>query len=110
MRFQPRIFLIMLLCIGAENMHASEQISIKAGCALCHAVVKPADNKKMIGPSYKEIAIKYKGRADAVAVLSDEVRKGSKGVWGPIPMLPTPPSKLSDADLKAVITWILKTP
>jgi cytochrome c len=42
--------------------------------------------------------------------MRGRIRQGSKGVWGPLPMAPTPADKLSDADLKAVVTWVLKTP
>jgi cytochrome c len=36
------------------------------------------------------------------------VREGGKGVWGPIPMPPHPVAKISDADLKAAIAWVLE--
>ena len=39
----------------------------------------------------------------------EKVRKGGSGVYGPVPMPPNPPDKISDADLKAVIEAILKT-
>jgi cytochrome c len=84
---------------------ASEQIAVKAGCAVCHAATK-----KVLGPSYRDIAIKYKNRTDALTLLSGRVRHGGKDVWGPVPMPPTDASKVNDADLKAVLTWILKTP
>ena len=94
---------------GAASMalpaQGSPQISQKAGCAVCHA---PA--AKSLGPSYQEIARKYKGRADAPALLAGRVRKGSQGVWGAVPMPPTAPDKLSDAELKAVVAWLLATP
>jgi cytochrome c len=67
-------------------------------------------DRKLVGPSYKEIAAKYKTRADAIPYLSQRVRKGGPGNWGAIPMAANDVSKLSDADLKAVLTWILKTP
>jgi cytochrome c len=83
---------------------ASEAIATKAGCLACHAV-----DKKVVGPSYKDIAAKYKGQADAAAKLADKVRKGGVGVWGPppIPMPPNPVDKISDADLKTVVQWVL---
>lgn len=86
----------------AASAIASEAISRKAGCAICHAV-----DKKGIGPSYQEIATKYKGNAKAADLLAQRVRKGSSGVWGQVPMAATPPDRLSDADLKAVVAWIL---
>ena len=74
----------------------------KAGCMACHAM-----DKKLVGPAFKDIAAKYKGQADAVAKLSEKVRKGGSGVFGPVPMAPNPPDKISDADLKAAIEQIL---
>ncbi len=79
------------------------EIMTKAGCTACHA-----NDKKLVGPAYKDVAAKYKGQADAVAKLSDKVRKGGQGVWGPVPMIPHPADKISDADLKAVVEAILK--
>ncbi|MFO1266040.1 MAG: c-type cytochrome [Rubrivivax sp.] len=74
----------------------------KAGCLACHAV-----DKKLVGPAYKEVAAKYKGKPEMVATLSAKVRKGGQGVWGPVPMPPTGPDKISDADLKSAIEWVL---
>lgn len=97
--------LALLLLCGAGSAIASEKIAMQAGCATCHAA-----DRKIIGPSYRDIAAKYKGQAGAPKMLAERVRKGGPGVWGPVPMMPTPASKLSDADLAAVIAWLLKTP
>ena len=83
---------------------ASAQADLaQKNCGSCHAL----DTKKM-GPSFKDIAAKYKGQ-DVVAKLMEKARKGGSGVWGPVPMAPNPPDKISDADLKAAIEQILKT-
>ena len=74
----------------------------KAGCTACHAF-----DKKIVGPAYKDVAAKYKGQ-DVVARLMQKVRAGGKDVWGPVPMPPTGPDKISDADLKAAIEAVLK--
>jgi len=106
---KSRMLLIVLAAaagvLAAGAAAASEQLATKGGCAACHAA-----DKKMIGPAYKDIAAKYKGRADAPAMLAAKVRSGGKDVWGPVPMLPSDAKKISDADLKTVIAWILKTP
>jgi len=88
----------------SSSAFASEAIATKAGCLACHTV-----DKKLVGPSYKDIAAKYKGQADAPAKLADKVRKGGVGVWGPppIPMPPNSVEKISDADLNTVVQWIL---
>jgi cytochrome c len=95
------------ICCVSLASHAAEpsQIALKAGCTVCHTV-----NKKIIGPTFREIAAKYKGKPNAVAALSQQVRKGSVGVWGTVPMVPSDATKISDADLASLITWILKTP
>ena len=80
-----------------------DEAMTKAGCVACHA-----KDKKLVGPAFKDIAAKYKGE-DATAKLMDKVRKGGSGVYGPIPMSPNGPDKISDVDLKAAIEAILKT-
>ncbi len=87
---------------GAMDDAAASAALSKAGCTACHAV-----DKKLVGPPFQEIAKKYKGDAKAVATLSEKVRKGGSGVWGPVPMPPNGSDKISDADLKSVVEWIL---
>ena len=92
------------LAVGATGAMANiDEAMNKAGCLACHA-----KDKKIVGPSFKDIAAKYKGQ-DVVAKLMDKVRKGGAGSFGPIPMSPTGPDKIADADLKAAIESILKT-
>ena len=78
-----------------------EDAMVKAGCTACHN-----KDKKIVGPSYKQIAEKHKGKSD-VATLMAKVRAGGSGVYGPVPMSPNPPDKISDADLKAAVEFIL---
>lgn len=80
----------------------AQEIMNKAGCAACHHV-----DKKLVGPAYKEVAKKRKGQKDAVAVITKKVREGGAGVYGQIPMPPNAKEKLSDADLKAMVEWVL---
>lgn len=72
----------------------------KHNCASCHAV-----DKKLVGPSYKEVAAKYKGDPSAEGKLIDKVVKGGSGVWGPIPMPPHP--TVPKDDIQAIVDWIL---
>ena len=93
---------LALVSVAAWSATPDEAMT-KAGCTACHA-----KDKKIVGPAYKDVAAKYKGQ-DVAAKLMEKVRKGGSGVYGPVPMPPNPPDKISDADLKAVIESILKT-
>ena len=68
----------------------------------CHAV-----DKKLVGPSYKAVADKYRGQTDAADKLAKKIRAGGAGVWGAIPMPPHP--QVSEADAKTMATYILNT-
>ena len=80
---------------------ASEDLAKKHLCTTCH-VVKGA---KTIGPTYADVAKKYAGQKDAEAKLADKVKKGGQGVWGQVPMPPN--AAVPDADLKALVKWVL---
>jgi cytochrome c len=78
---------------------AATQLLTKYNCQACHAV-----DKKVVGPSYKEVAAKYAGDSAAPAKLAQKIKTGGTGVWGQIPM---PPNNVPDADLKTLAEWIL---
>jgi cytochrome c len=86
--------------LGSAHVQASAELAGKSGCAACHAA-----EKKMVGPSYKEIAAKYKAQKNADAMLAGKIKNGSSGVWGSLPMQGTP--GLSDADAAALAKWVL---
>jgi len=88
------------LLLSAGQAAADEATAKTNGCMACHAM-----DKKVVGPSFKSIASKYKGDANAANKLANEVRAGSKGIWGPVPM--PAQAKINDADLKKVVAWVL---
>ena len=77
----------------------AKQLAQKYTCLACHS-----EDKKLVGPSYKDIAKKYKGDAGAGAKLATKVKAGGGGVWGSIPM---PPNNVPDAEIKTMVDWIL---
>lgn len=79
---------------------ANLELAQKNACTACHAV-----DKKIVGPAYQDVAKKYASQKDAVSLVSESIRKGGSGKWGPVPM-PAQPA-LSDADVKALATWVL---
>ena len=78
-----------------------EALFKKSGCNVCHAL-----NKKMVGPAFKDVAAKYAADAGAQARLEAKVRSGGSGSFGNMPMPPTT-SRVSDADIKALVTFAL---
>ena len=79
---------------------ADLQLATAKNCMACHAV-----DKKLVGPSYKEVAAKYTGQANAVAKLEAKVLKGGSGVWGPVPMPAN--AQVTPAEAKQLVAWIL---
>ena len=91
-----------VLALGAAlPAQASEELAKKYLCTTCHAV----KGAKTIGPTYVEVAKKYSGQKDADAKLAEKVKKGGQGVWGQVPMPPN--AAVPDADITALVKWIL---
>jgi cytochrome c len=77
-------------CAGIAN--AQEDLAKSSGCMNCHAL----DTKK-VGSSFKDIAKKYKGKADAEATLTKAITEG-KG---------HPATKAKPEDVGKLVKWVL---
>ena len=96
-----RTLLIMAsLAVLSAPALADEALAKSKNCLACHAI-----DKKLVGPSYKDIAKKYAGDAKAADMLATKIQKGGAGVWGAIPMPANP--QVNDAEAKKLATWIL---
>ncbi|MSQ54037.1 MAG: c-type cytochrome [Betaproteobacteria bacterium] len=93
--------LAVLGAVTAMPATASEDLAKKYACTTCH-VVKGA---KTVGPTYADVAKKYAGQKGVEDTLAAKIKKGGSGVWGQVPMSPNP--NVPDADVKALVTWIL---
>ena len=71
------------------------------GCTGCHA-----PDKRVVGPSFREVAAKYAGDRDAPARLAAKIRSGGQGMWGAVPMPPNP--SLLETDLRRIAAWVLQ--
>ncbi|MEI6234768.1 MAG: PQQ-dependent sugar dehydrogenase [Planctomycetota bacterium] len=71
----------------------------KSDCFNCHAV-----DRKVLGPAYRDVALKYKGDANAMAESVQRVIKGSTKVWGDVPMLPHPQHTLDE--VRSMVAWV----
>lgn len=88
------ILIALVASIGlaaTQAANAQEALAKSDGCLNCHAV----DTKK-VGPSFKSVAEKYKGKADAEAMLVAKIK--GKG---------HPATKASDDDAKTLVKWVL---
>ncbi len=81
---------------------ADQALATSKNCMACHAA-----DKKLVGPSFKDIAKKYAGDKAAADKLAEKVIKGGAGVWGPVPMPANP--QVSADDSKKLVAWILAT-
>ena len=91
--------LAALAAISAPAL-ADQALATAKNCMACHAA-----DKKLVGPAYKEVAIKYAGQKDAVDKLAAKIIKGGSGVWGPVPMPAN--AQVSEAEAKKLASWVL---
>jgi cytochrome c len=71
---------------------AQEALAKSSGCLNCHAV----DTKK-VGPAFKDVAAKYKGKPDAESALVAKITGGKEH----------PTVKASADDVKSLVKWVL---
>ena len=88
------------LALGAGSAFASADLAKAKNCMACHAA-----DKKLVGPSYKQIAAKYGNDKGAVEKLTRKVREGGAGVWGQVPMPPNP--QVSADEAATLVQWVL---
>ncbi|QLG88461.1 c-type cytochrome [Chitinibacter bivalviorum] len=91
--------LASLLVAGVAQAAGVEDLMKAKSCFACHAT-----DKKLVGPSYKDVAAKYKGDKGAVTKLATKIQKGGSGAWGQVPM---PANAVTDAEAKQMAEWIL---
>jgi cytochrome c len=92
--------LIAMTAVAAAPAFAQADLAQKKNCMACHAI-----DKKLVGPSYKDVAAKYAGQKDAVDKLAQKVVKGGSGTWGAVPMPANP--QVTEAEAKQLVGWIL---
>ncbi|MES2634949.1 MAG: c-type cytochrome [Pseudomonadota bacterium] len=96
------LFALVALSAAAASMpvFADQALATAKNCMACHAV-----DKKLVGPSYKDVATKYAGQKDAVDKLAVKIVKGGSGVWGAVPMPAN--TQVSEAEGKKLAAWVL---
>ncbi len=93
-------FLVLLSALaGSMPAMAGIELAQKKNCLSCHML-----DQKLVGPAYRDVAAKYAGRDDALALLSAKVQHGGTGVWGTAVM---PPNPVTPEEARDLVSWIL---
>lgn len=95
------LFFYLRTALAANNDQQAFALAKQNACLGCHAI-----NKKIVGPSFEAVALKYKNDSSAQTFLKNKILKGGAGSWGVVPMPAN--AKLSDADLSLLTGWILR--
>lgn len=93
------VFPLLITGLFSSAAYANADLAKSKNCMGCHAV-----DKKVVGPSFKDVAEKYKAQKDAEGKLVQKVIKGGSGVWGAIPM---PPNAVTEQESQQLVKWIL---
>lgn len=96
-----RIITLLALSVAAAAPAFADGAALAKAknCMACHAM-----DKKLVGPSYKDVAAKYASDKGAVDKLAVKIMKGGAGVWGAIPM---PANNVTEAEAKELAQWVL---
>lgn len=79
---------------------ADQALATSKNCMSCHAL-----ERKLVGPSYKDVAAKYRGDKAASDRLANKIMKGGSGAWGVVVMPSNP--QVNDAEAKRLASWVL---
>lgn len=100
MNLRAAVLVLGTLVCTSTTALADLSLATTKNCMSCHTV-----QKKVVGPAFKDVALKYVGNKDAEAQLAQKISKGGGGVWGPVPMPAN--AQVSDADARKLASWIL---
>ena len=98
-------FLSVAILLMPAEIHAADAtdgatLVKQNSCVACHGM-----DKKIVGPGFTDITAKYKGNADAMAMLTQKIKTGTSGTWGAVPM--PAQAHVKDEDIKIMVSWIL---
>ncbi len=94
------VLALAMTAAAAAPAFADLALATSKNCMACHAV-----DKKLVGPSYKDVAAKYKADKSAVDKLAAKIVKGGSGVWGAVPMPANP--QVNEAEAKKLAAWVM---
>jgi cytochrome c len=95
------VWAVGLAHAGAAFAADGEALAIKHNCTVCHEA-----GAGQAGPAFRDVAARYAGDKEAEDYLAKKVRSGGAGAWGALPM-PAAAHSVSDAEIRAIVQWIL---
>jgi cytochrome c len=100
MKIMNALLVTIAVAATVQTASANPVLAKSKNCVACHAA-----STKLVGPSFKDIATKYAKEEGAPEKLAQKIRKGSQGVWGPVPMPANP--QVNEDDAVTLARWIL---
>ena len=88
------------LTFASGAAFANADLAKAKNCLACHT-----QDKKLVGPSYKDVAAKYASDKDAVNKLAKKIREGGVGAWGQVPMPANP--QVNEAEAQTLAKWVM---
>ncbi len=101
-RIKISLLAALLLLAGFAQAEDPAKLIAKYNCLGCHSV-----DTRIVGPSYKEVADRYRSQKDAEAMLMKEIRSGVGGKWDLKYKINMPPQQIGEHDLQLIVRWIL---
>jgi cytochrome c len=98
--FKRTLYALASAAVIAAPAMADQALANSKNCMACHAM-----ERKLVGPSYKDVAKKYASQKGAAEQLASKIMKGGSGVWGAVPMPANP--QVNEADAKKLAAWVL---
>jgi cytochrome c len=101
-----RYLVSIFICLGlislakANGVQEGKEIARKSLCLGCHA-----ENQKVVGPAFVEVAKRYDKTLQSYSYLSSRIKNGGVGAWGAIPM-PENKNNISEEETRKVVDWI----
>ncbi|QXI45386.1 c-type cytochrome [Pseudomonas sp. RW10S2] len=91
----------LLLFASAQVLAEPPAVMQRYACSACHQL-----DVRAVGPSWREIAARYRDGSKGTGQLVQSIRQGSRGQWGVVPM--PPQAQAREEDLQAITQWILE--
>ena len=95
-----RMVFLVGMFLGSNAFAVSmPELAVKKNCGGCHAVAR-----KVVGPSFVDVANRYKGNREALVILTNKIQGGGSGIWGQQVM---PRQSVTDGEARSLASFIL---